>query len=216
MSNPKHVNLKLFKSLANHLTLAELYPLRKVINKAILSQNGYVNILMPSKTINKKSMSSPKTALITLLNESWKPLFLKYNNTKKNKCVYIHTSPTNKGLSYVTFSYEETTFHIPKPFYIGQGLLDRPFEFKCRSKFHQKKVSDLLNDGFYKEEIVHIIKKSLSEREARELESKLILFFGCHTGDTFNPLSKTGNKGSLINHQYEPFPDKYKKYTQFN
>lgn len=88
--------------------------------------------------------------------------------------VYAHVDPSAKrfapgegyGGDYKGF-----------PFYIGKGIGVRAFDLK-RNQGHGKKIKELLEGGWNREEIVHIAFSGLSEQKAYEYESKLIYMFG--------------------------------------
>jgi len=183
--------------------------LSKEINNKLSSQfNKSIN-----GDFDCKELSSPKKAFATILSESWDYLFSEHDNTVRDKCVYIHHVPEQLRSNNINYKYPNNIiFEIPRPFYIGKGDKKRVNNFNSRSRFHQKRLNKLLKQGYKKEELVLILKDGLTDREARELESKLILFFGCNTGDKYKCLYS--GSGILMNLTYEPFPEKYKKFTQ--
>lgn len=104
--------------------------------------------------------------------QDWSSLFLSYENESKDFYVYAHVDPqarvivVNKPLGNLGGT----------PFYIGKGKGNRAWDLK-RNQGHGKAIKKVLDAGFPKESIVKIIKDGISEREAMELESKLIYFF---------------------------------------
>lgn len=143
-------------------------------------------------------------SLWSIINEDWSELFKSYSNDGNNFYVYFHGRPGSQRRKYKSLGC--ITFITP--FYVGIGQGDRAYNFK-RTSIHQKKLSDLVLKGFPREDIVHIVRSGMSEVEARELESKLIIYFGINTGNKKNSKERAELglcRPSLLNLKYEPTP----------
>ncbi len=108
-----------------------------------------------------------------LINQDWSHLFQNYEDDSDKFYVYSHVDPFERVFSSSTggFNFGGT------PFYIGKGTANRAWDLK-RNQGHGKKIRELIKSGASQKEIVYIAKSNLSERQAMELESKLIYFFG--------------------------------------
>lgn len=190
--------------------------IRKAIRSLSTSQlrrlRSAINERIKEKEINKRSMSAERTekyrgkryneALKVILEDDWSDLFSSYSDDGSDFYVYFHGKTTaRKGYEPLgVVSYES-------PIYVGLGQGDRAFNFN-RSPRHRAELKKLTNSGFTKDEIVHIIATGMSESEARELESKLIIFFGIVSFKSVNDKRKCSMAGkrSLLNAKYEPYP----------
>lgn len=200
------INFKLLSLALNEICIEDLNKLKLLIDSRIKSES--------KKSISQRSsieipLSKPSKAfdksLSSLVNDDWSHLFSSYSSNGNNFYVYFHGRPNSdrrkyKSLGCVTFT---------SPFYVGVGQGDRAYNFK-RTSIHQKKLSDLVSKGFAREDIVHIVKREMSEAEARELESKLIVYFGINTGSKKNSKERADLglcRPSLLNLKYEPTPE---------
>lgn len=108
-----------------------------------------------------------------LIMQDWSHLYQRESDFG-DYYVYCHVDPSDR------------VFVVPKlyggnykglPFYVGKGVNNRAYDLK-RNQGHGKKIKEVLDAGFSKDQIVHIAFKGLSENLAYEIESKLIYFFG--------------------------------------
>jgi hypothetical protein len=83
------------------------------------------------------------------------------------------------------------------PFYIGKGCGDRAWDLN-RNEGHGVHLRQLRKRGVADSEIVCIVRDNMTEREALELESKLICFFGTRF--------EAGRKGILVNLSFPARP----------
>lgn len=109
-----------------------------------------------------------------LVAQDWSSLFVGKFDADRRYYVYAHIDPTK-----TKFKAPECAggAYAGRPFYIGKGSGERAYCLK-RNQGHGKMLRSLLATGFTADEIVHIVKDGLTEREAFELEAKLIYFFG--------------------------------------
>ncbi len=161
--------------------------------------------------IERKRKKSYNKNLQNLLDEDWSYLYEQYSDKPAEYCVYLHGRPDKARLVYTALDCE--TFM--NPIYVGMGNIDRPFIFK-RAVFHEQCLRALESE-YKREDIVNIVAIKLSERTARILEAKLILFFGIK--NTTNSKARATLfhqcKPALLNNKYEPMPDKYKNCVSF-
>lgn len=143
-----------------------------------------------------------------LINDDWSHLFCNTDDGFNDYYVYYHCDPRLPLNSAYCLDQEGNEVISQMPFYIGMGRGDRLFNFK-RTNQHTTLLSKLISDDFGKKEIAHKIIDGVTKSIALELESKLILYFGCVT--RFNLQALTGYEPCLLNNRYEPYPDKYNK-----
>lgn len=74
-------------------------------------------------------------------------------------CVYIHVDPERKRLLYVG---------------ITSTPGDRPTQFSDRGRAHRKRLHELLDAGYSRDQIVHIVAENLSCIRAQEIEDALV------------------------------------------
>lgn len=134
--------------------------------------------------------------LPALIAQDWSAIYYG-GDSAKDYYVYAHVDPRKAVFSAQN---ECGGNYGGRPFYIGKGKGDRAFDLK-RNQGHGKLISDLLNDGFKKDEISKIIFYGLSEAKAFEIESKLIYYFGT----VYAGSSK--RKGLLLNLDTPPVPE---------
>ena len=164
----------------------ELKELRKIISKEIgdrcntitipddncqpiKGSEFYYTAIPDNNHFSQNTMYLPK-----LLNQDWSFLFKNENyDDEKKYYVYAHIDPTLPNVKIKKFN-----IILPgAPFYIGKGAGERAFDLN-RNAGHGKKIKYIVNLGYSKAIIPHIIKSELSEADAFELESKFIYFFG--------------------------------------
>jgi hypothetical protein len=164
------------------------------------------------KKQRRKAGCNYNVELSSLVLEDWSYLFGKYDNEEKTFCVYMHGDP-KKALRY----YKHFGIHsFLKPFYVGMGNKERPYNF-LRGRVHSAKLKEMLDLGYLKEQIVCILADNLTEREARELESKMIVFFGIKLAGRMQGIGNhiSGVLPCLLNNQYEPVPDEWSHFAAY-
>lgn len=128
-----------------------------------------------------------------LIKQDWSYLFSDSSEDKsQDYYVYFHIDSTIKRP--IILNQFMATGQV---FYVGKGREQRAWNLK-RNEGHGKKLQHLKKNGITDEEIVYIYKSGLSEKQARELESKLIYFFGT--------IFEQDRKGCLVNLRTEPKP----------
>ncbi len=208
----KSPDISLFKSFVINADLFLLKKLRSVINSEITKKTPDSIRLVRSEPLDLNGKLTPKNSLSTLINDDWGELFSEYSNSGSNHDVYIHIDPNSNNIKY---NYSEFNIDINIPYYVGVGQGERIYSLK-RSVMHLNKLNGLLDNGLTKKEIMIFFEKGMSELKARELESKLILFFGIKTAiisKSKKIKALSGHAPSLFNNRYESFPKKYHKYA---
>lgn len=181
--------------------------IKKKLNGCVSSRKKkQISSVFPSGT-SAHSMKSPALSYNTIMNDDWFELYRSYDNSEPSCYVYAHVDPRfNKSIS---FSYEDgNKVSLSIPFYIGMGRGGRDM-CKSRSLQHTKKITAILNDGFSFQSICVRLVYGITEMVARQIESKLILFWGCKFSSSSRLLAMYGGKPTLYNNKYEPYPDKY-------
>lgn len=200
------MNKRQFLDFIKPLDRTQLAFMRKAISKRIINLENERRQL----PANSRSKSYNEN-LLRLLNEDWSFLFDGYSYKDDKHYVYLHGDPEGPRIDLECLGVN--TFS--KPIYVGQGSGHRAYSF-VRGVLHTDQLGQFQSQGSTKEEIVHIIKTGLSEKQSRELEAKLILFFGIKAvfdkkkskrRDCFNR-----SHPSLLNAQYEPIPDWYQDF----
>lgn len=130
-----------------------------------------------SKVLSLYAINEPlhvrEKYLSSLLDQNWSKTY-PCNGGPCDFYVYAHVDPTLRIVSMPSGcdgSFGGT------PFYIGKGAGQRAFDLK-RNQGHGKKIGELIDKGWGKEDIVSILFDGLTEQKALEIESKLIYFFG--------------------------------------
>jgi hypothetical protein len=198
-------DLKLFGDLCKSLDLKALYELRGVVTNHIQGRTRCREHLPPGAT--RKDFTSPKYAYSYLMNEDWSGLFSDREDGTFDNYVYIHVDPRQSS-SVLHFNYDGASIRLQIPFYVGSGREKRAYNFK-RCRQHTKKLREIVDAGYGRHEIAIIICSEMSKAEALELESKLILFWGCLISSSKNRCAMWGGQPVLLNQQYEPYPDGY-------
>lgn len=131
--------------------------------------------------------------LDAVIAEDWSGLFPE-GSLERRFYVYAHVHPRKRILRKGgAFPLEIAGF----PFYIGKGTGNRAWELN-RNEGHGVELKQLRDRGVSPSEIVWMVRDGLTEREALELESKLIYFFGTKF--------EKGCKGVLVNLDFPARP----------
>lgn len=198
------IDLSLFRDMASRLPLQDLRALQRSISLEITKKTRAAGSKREIPVGEYRAEKSYNKSLSMLLSEDWSGLFAGVTNSDPTFCVYMHGHPRNLVWRFDCLG----CLAFKEPFYVGMGSEDRPYNFN-RGQHHSSRLQKLQNAGFSKHEIACVVAKGLTERQARELESKLILFYGIKgsiLGSNRKPEIFTGMKPSLINSQYEPMP----------
>ncbi|QGT52238.1 homing endonuclease [Vibrio phage MZH0603] len=143
----------------------------------------------------KVKRMSNHSVLIDFLEEDWSYLFDGAYDEAEDYYVYYHTDCRKpnmrfrKGDKSVTFT--------GRPFYIGKGKGQR-YKSKNRSRSHLSIINNITSTGMDDDSIYHIYQSGLNEKQALELEAKLITFFGCSSELCRNRAHFHGMKGGLL------------------
>jgi hypothetical protein len=207
MKKTSIVDFKFFEQYLDTLSLDDLRSFQGIIVNKINRRSHEDKIKSDTYRLYNGIRDSEKAAL-SISKEDWSGLFQDKNNLVKNNYVYAHLNPLHAKRKH-QFSFNGIPFSLYTPMYIGKGSGQRVSNFK-RSKMHSQCLFGLTEHGFKKEDVALILLNGLTDREASELESKLILFFGCRSSST-SKYALSGMKPTLYNNQYEPFPDKYRE-----
>lgn len=137
---------------------------------AILAERGY--ILRKGKL--HRGVIKPNITFDQYIEQDWSDLFTGSYDETPDYYVYAHVDPRKKNHLFGRFS------GFGLPFYIGKGKASR-YMCRRRSKPHLAQITELESIGYDLGQIAKIYKGGLTEKEALELESKLINFFGCRS-----------------------------------
>jgi hypothetical protein len=140
--------------------------------------------------------------LIDFLNEDWSFLFPNADDTERKYYVYYHIDPSSDKVTYSRTSdiCETVVRFVGLPFYIGKGTGLRYKSMSGRSRAHVNRIKIHLQDNYISDHVCHILQDGLTEKEAFEIESKLICFFGCSSEFPNNKIHFHGKcGGALIN-----------------
>lgn len=135
-----------------------------------------------------------QSILFDFLNDDWSFLFNETYDEERKYYVYYHSNPNYRDTEFKNGD-ESITFK-GRPFYVGKGTGLR-FQSKHRSRSHIA-ILNKIESVYSKNEIYHIFKDGLSEREALELEAKLITFFGCESEVSKKKTHFHGYHGGLL------------------
>lgn len=133
--------------------------------------------------------------LLAFIDEDWSYLFLGDYDDSKEYYVYYHSDPSKENMRFK--QGEKSIIFNGRPFYIGKGKGNR-YKSKLRSRSHLSIIESLKSDGYSDEQIFHVFKSGLTEKEALILESKLITFFGCSSEIDPKRSHFHGLKGGLL------------------
>lgn len=173
--------------------IAKEFPYHSIINGKRESLPKHIDGCFSRKGIRK---NKDESILFDFLDDDWSSLFDSNYDEDRKYYVYYHTNPNFKDTVFI--SGESKIVFKGKPFYVGKGTGNR-FNSKIRSRSHIS-VLNKIESVYSKIDIYHIFKENLTEKEAFELESKLITFFGCESEIGKNKMHFHGyNGGFLIN-----------------
>lgn len=201
-------DLALFKSLIKALPQNSLYELRNAITSELRSkkyQRGKYNPLF----WDYNGHAEKQDRINSILEDDWEDMFSDSFDELDDYYVYAHIDPLAEYITNIGY-YLSKEIHLVKPIYIGMGRGDRWLNFK-RSKLHSEKLRSLTESGFGRADISYKISTGLNKPQALELESKLILLYGCKASSTGSIMSFYGEPPCLFNSQYEPYPDSWKE-----
>lgn len=171
-----------------------------------LSRRGYVNGAKPKTNrqggfflrrdpgdIEEVRLKKRLQDLDKLMAQDWSYLFPE-GEQERRFYVYAHVHPYKRRIC------KGGEFELTmqgEPFYIGKGTGRRAWDLN-RNEGHGVELRQLRNMGLSDSEIVCIIRDNLTEREALEIESKLIYFFGTKF--------ESGRDGKLVNLDFPARP----------
>jgi len=148
----------------------------------------------------KKLLGRHRSILIDWLQEDWSDLFTDGCDKNRKYYVYYHCDPTSDRLVY-TDGVSEDPIKVRftgKPFYIGKGCGDRFTNLYSRNTSHLQRVRYFESQGYPITHFSFILCDNLTEREALEMESKLIAFFGCMAEVPANKRYLHGGQGGML------------------
>lgn len=211
MSKTPPIDVNLLKEFISHLDEDALDEVYRVVNARRSALKADRKIRKRKKRVNHRyegGKTGRDKSLEELLNADWGEVFSQADDKERKFCVYAHGDPRNKTWKKPEFL--GVTFM--KPIYVGMGDELRPYNFAGRSVMHLNKLNALMAEGYDRQDLVSVLASGLTEKEAREMESKLILFWG------ISSLSRRGTerhrefgsaKRVLLNSRYEPMPEEY-------
>jgi len=205
-SRKQTFNPKAISKCFGDLSVSELHEIRKIATKKI-REKTHVR-LSPPPDATRKDFTSLKFAYSYVMNDCWDELYPATGDDDLSYYVYAHIDPSapDRKLLYKQDSVRDV--ELIYPIYIGMGKGNRVYNFN-RCVQHTKKLSDLTAKGFHKDEICQILFSGLSEWLAKEVEAKLILFWGCKLSHNRKLKALSGSYPCLYNNRYEPYPDRY-------
>lgn len=136
-----------------------------------------------------------ESILLNFIDEDWSYLFSGDYDNSEEYYVYYHSDPSKENMRFK--QGEKTITFNGRPFYVGKGKNGR-YKSKSRSRSHLSIIDSLKSDGYLDEQIFHIFRNGLTEKEALMLESKLITFFGCSSEIDPKRSHFHGLKGGLL------------------
>lgn len=154
------------------------------VQRVISNQVDTAHVFSPDKKIirqehtfarGKLNRNKNQSFLFDMLDDDWGHLFTEKYDEERKYYVYYHAYP-NVEKTIFSNGEEKITF-VGKPFYVGKGCGNR-YKSRARSRSHLSVIKRIELD-YGAEGIFHIFKDGLTEKEALELEAKLITFFGC-------------------------------------
>lgn len=211
------------KSMLEQIKHLDNYSLLLVFEAAqkVISQRGLSKGLIRKPSTLKKVQGAPKIKrpakcgpvsqeFEDILNQDWNYLFTSSYDIEPRYYVYIHSDPREEGvIPFKPFS------GLGQPFYVGKGTGDR-YTSKTRNKPHRDLIDQIIGYGFPMNEIAHIYKDNMAEKEALILESKLITYFGCRNeiGVLRKRYINGLRKGLLVNTDTGVRPKEFSNYIQ--
>lgn len=201
---PKNVVLKIKDACSNrikNISNSDSYGFSLGSHEFVFFKRFFVTKKIDNKLVSEFFLKPRELSKFTdndlpwLLIQDWSYLFSVHGYESKNCCVYLHHDRSCKDIKSVGF-FDGLNLNLKKsPFYVGQGKISRPYDFKERDSLHKRILKEKLSDcNGDKNKIVTVVAKGLKKSEALELEAKLIYFY--------RPLYY---EGSLINIQ-SPIP----------
>lgn len=166
-----------------------LTPINNTLSQQEIVQAKSRNIIIKSRNNENAGIYDPpkkwhmqNSILVDFLNEDWSFLFKSYDDDKRDYYVYYHLNPNTERLNVTKALNGNFTLikFAGTPFYIGKGKDGRYKEISNRASSHVNLIKTYLKIGYTKNDICKILIDNLTEREAMELESKLITYFGCY------------------------------------
>lgn len=128
--------------------------------------------------------------------QDWSNLFAE-GDSERRYYVYAHLNPSQRSkLPNSNADYPPGITGLP--FYIGKGTGSRAYDLN-RNQGHGARLKSLLSAGLRPDEVVCILRRDMTEREALVYESKLIYYFGTRY--------ETGRRGVLVNLDIPPRPE---------
>jgi hypothetical protein len=180
-----------------------------------------VNILVENRSsecvdweFTKKMTRKNPSIITTWLKEDWSHLWPEYLDEERKYYVYYHCDVESEPLCFTNMVRKDLVKlnFAGMPFYIGKGTGDRYLSLHARSSAHVQRVRFFESMGYTMESLSYILVDNLTEREALEIESKLIAFFGCMAEvPTNKPYFHGGCGGTLVNSDIGKRPDWVKK-----
>lgn len=202
--------LKEFREFIDDADIVSLKTMFRVLNDKI-NETTCTKI----KTESKNSLDVlPKRQIGNLINEDWTMMYEEKDSELNDYYVYFHVHPKSAPKKYLL---NNSVVTIRPPFYVGSGRGNRVYSFE-RSVMHLNQLKKYTENGFTKKEVMLIFIDGLSEHKAREIESKMILFFGIKNAVDQKSKRKiirmmSGKSPCLLNNRYEIFPESYKDYA---
>lgn len=205
-------NHRLLKQAISEMELGNLREIKRMVDSMILQHSkSSISTRGAMRHLENNKIKKVDSVLVSLLDEDWSSFYQDSDSENTDCYVYLHGRPMSARRKYYPLGVE--TFE--KPFYVGMGRGGRAFS-KKRSQVHAAILSSVASGSEGEYSYVHIIKDGMSEAQARELEAKLIVFFGILPSDydkkatwvkTRRDLSLPN--ASLVNVRYEPTPDEW-------
>jgi hypothetical protein len=172
-----------------HRELSKRRQMHAVSQQAVKAAAKFKPISQPHKDYHPRKLKE----LDALVEEDWSEFFQAGSN-EPVFYVYAHVRPSKYPMEHTG----RLSISLPgNPFYIGKGCGERAWDLK-RNEGHGQELRQLKEMGVGADQIVHILKEGLTERQALELESKLIYFFGTKF--------EADRRGLLVNLTIPPRP----------
>jgi hypothetical protein len=185
------------------------------------TQKESVNILINERSSEStqweftKKMTRQNPSIITQwLKEDWSHLWSENLDEQRRYYVYYHCDVESSPICFTNMVKNDLVKvnFVGTPFYIGKGTGDRYLSLHGRCSAHVQRIRFFESMGHTINSMSYVLIDGLTEREAFEIESKLIAFFGCMAEV---PTSKRyfhgGSGGTLVNSDIGKRPDWIKK-----